>query len=358
MIVSISISDDDFYLDKMLVKEIAVYSKNTLMAKVKPTYVNLDSVYAMQFNIPIKSVEPFEPSVDYNIYFSKYDNTYEQIDTTIAFFLKPPWAGAQIEFMLAGINWESSDVPDSYFDNPDSFYEFIRHWGPDDFDIDPQSSSWVFRIRDWFFRRNVNNNSIEYLDFLQNLPTEKPLGLKSPLSPYGQDVIYQNGVLYFDMSGQVRKYDFNDNTYTYFYTKGQYDYYSIYNSPSVEHIASDNQFIYLLIERCNIMTIGHDGTFVSFFPLEDYCGPDYYKYYNIEVYNGILYIDYDEGDEKQILRYSLFENEYLTPLGAPENYSCCGLRIMFDRVYYIDWGDPGSDNKRMVSIPLKDFLDE
>lgn len=355
------ISNDDFYLNTMSVRDITVYGNNELAAKVKPTYVNLDSMFAMQFNIPIKSAAP---SVDYNIYFSKYDNTYVQIDTTITFFPALANGGARIEFMLADINWESSDVPDSYsyFGNPDLFYEDLRYWGPDAFDIDTQGNIWVFRIRDWFLKWNTNNNTVEYLDVYQGFPTEKQSSTLSPQSPWGQDVVYQNNVLYFDYLGYIRKYDFNDDSYTYFFTYekyyNNYPFPLIHIYPSVEWLANDDENIYFL-EHCYILTIQKDGAFVNYFEV-DSCGT--YAYRNMEVYDNILYIVYDYNnysstiDKMEIRRYDLIENVILSPIKLPNNYQYSGFRIMYDRVYYIDWTERG--NEKMVSIPLKEFLGE
>lgn len=209
------VSNEDFYLDRMSVKEIIVYEQHkdtiSLCCKVIPTYTLVDSVYKMNFEIPIKASAPV---VNYNIYFNLLDNEYVQIDTTIT-YLTPPAEDATFEFALKDIpDWRPADnfqISGSY---P---YQDI-----DAFDISENSNYWVFRVRDYLFGWDRNDNTTHYYDVYKEWLTNNKILINNPLSPWGVDVVFYNNMLYFDYMGDIRKIDYNNGTYTYFFDYDKY----------------------------------------------------------------------------------------------------------------------------------------
>jgi len=343
------ISNEDFYLNKMSVKEIIVYEQLNdtiaLCCKVSPTYVLIDSVYKINFDIPIKGTAPV---VNYNIYFNLLDDEYVQVDTTITYFT-PLTADATFEFALRDIpNWVPIDR--EYFEYLNEIY-----WDVDAFDISENSNYWVFRVRDYFFGWDRNNNSVQYYDVHKEYPSNIISSVNKPHSPWGRDVVYYNNALYFDIYGDVRKMNYNDSTYTYFFSYDKYsDFIGGYeNDYFPERLAVDSAHIYIQTERNWIIVIGHDGNFVEIFNWEgDYYG-DSHDYLDIEVYKNILYGYMRNSHE--LARYNLTFGDILSSIPAPANYGYGGFNILFDRVYYIDWED---GNETMVSVPLSSIINE
>lgn len=336
------VSNEDFYLDKMSVNEIIVYEQLndtvTLYCKVLPTYTKVDEKYRIDFEIPIKGSAPV---VNYNIYFNLLDEEYVQVDTTIS-FLAPPTADAMFHFELKDIpDWRPKN--DDYFDNM-WWYQDI-----DAFDISENSNYWVFRVRDYYFGWDRNDDTAQYLDVYKELPTNNKILINNPLSPWGVDVVFYNNMLYFDYMGDIRKMDYNNGTYTYFF---DYDKYPNLEENSIIGLADDSQHLYVSTNACWIIILDHSGAYINKIKVEP-CLSNYYWRRNIEVYNNILYIYLDET--REFLRYALKEGVFLSPVSVPANYQYCGFRIKFDRVYYIDW-EYGAE--KMVSVPLSNILNE
>lgn len=336
------VSNEDFYIDRMFVKEIIVYEqlKDTiaLCCKTIPTYTMVDSVYKINFEIPIKASAPV---VNYNIYFNLLDNEYVQIDTTITYFT-PPAEDATFEFALKDIpDWRPADnfqISGSY---P---YQDI-----DAFDISENSNYWVFRVRDYLFGWDRNDNTTHYYDVYKEWPTNNKIITNNPLSPWGVDVVFYDNMLYFDYMGDVHKMDYNNGTYTYFF---DYDKYPNLEENPIIGLADDTQHLYISTNACWIITLDHSGAYINKIKVEP-CLSNYYWRRNIEVYDNILYIYLDET--REFLRYALKEGVFLFPVSAPANYQYCGFRIIFDRLYYIDW-EYGAE--KMVSVPLSSVINE
>ncbi len=254
----------------------------------------------------------------------------------------PPSADTTLHFALSDIpDWRPTDnfqISGSY---P---YQDI-----DAFDISENSNYWVFRVRDYFFGWNTDDNTTHYYDVYKEGPTNNKILINNPQSPWGVDVVFYNNMLYFDYMGDIRKMDLNNSNYTYFF---DYDKYPNLEENPIIGIAEDSQNLYVSTNACWIIILDHSGAYIDKIKVEP-CHSNYYWQRNIEVYNNILYIYLDETHE--FIRYSLIEGVFLSPVSAPANYQYCGFRIKFDRVYYIDWE---SGNERMVSVPLSNIINE
>ncbi len=352
------VSNEDFLLDRMSVKEIIVYGNNELITKAKPSYTFQDSAYTMFFNIPIKD---YNSSVNYIIYFNSIDNTFVQVEVGTSFLWFPD-PDARFEFMIKDIPDWTLQIPD-YKESDSLHYDGLREWGIDAFDIDELNDEWVFLVRGHYFKWNKNSNTVEYLNIYNKYPSNKISRLQSVQSPGGNNVAFYNNALYFDYYSEIRKYDFNDDSYTFFFSKDKFEGMTGNNANLyASYLTADDSYVYILVDHCYIFILNHSGEYVDHFRLDQYCTN--YSYHELEVYDNILYLYHEYySSPAKIRRYDLINKEFLPPINSPNSdYKRSGLRIVSDRVYYI-WSNHDPDTNTwgpdvMVSISIEAFLNE
>ena len=106
---------------------------------------------------------------------------------------------------------------------------------------------------------------------------------------------------------------------------------------SVRHFTDTN----FESEKTTVLIFDHAGNFIK--------SIEWRKSSDIEIYKNILYSVSWSG--KEIVRYDLNIDKFLESKPAPLGLIGLGMEVTGDRLYYTNWG-------AMLSIPLKDFLDE